>query len=124
MNLWYFISASSHAGTLFTFPEACGGSALGSDPTCLVLISSLSFHLRVTSTSQLLSRTWFVITPNVMAKNHHSLTYSNSTNSSCSPTHSRTSLPPGPHIFCFQICHFILSISQIQYSFFFLSNCH
>lgn len=49
--------------------------ALGSDPTCLVLISSLSFHLRVTPTSQLLSWAWFLIIPNVMAEKHHSLIF-------------------------------------------------
>lgn len=97
--------------------------ALGSDPTCLVLITSLSFHPWVTPISQLLSQ----------ACNH---TKSNGQNTSQSFWFHQfifsyslqsvielfwTSLPPGPHIFCFQICHFILCIPQIQYSFSFLT---
>lgn len=97
---------------------------LGSDPTCLVLTRSLSFNLWVTPILQLLSRTWFVIIPNVMAKNPHNLTFPSfyqfimfSYSLQSVIELFWTSLPPGPHTFCLQICHFLPCISQIQYSF-------
>lgn len=59
----------------------------------------------------------------------NNLTFSDTTNSSYSPTHSSLPIelfwipfPPGPHTFCLQICHFILCISEIQYFFLIATN--
>lgn len=109
MLLWYFISASRYTGMLFSFPKTCGGSAVSTFRPWPNLpgFNQQSLHLWVTPTLQFLSLTWFVIILNVTwpKKNKNkNLTFSDTTNSSCSPTHFSlpielfwTPLPPGPH---------------------------
>lgn len=62
--------------------------SLCSDPTCLVLINSL--YTWVTPSLQLLSPSWFVIILHVTwPRTPPDLTFSDTTNSSCSHTHSK-----------------------------------
>lgn len=127
MSLGYFISASPCAGTLFTFPETCGASAVSSIRLWASLLgfNQQSFfpslghiHIVTSVTDLVCSHTKCNGQKASLSFWFHQYMFSYSLQSVIELFW--TSLTPEPHIFCFQICHFILCISQIQYSFSFL----